>query len=578
MPSLRRTCLFLAAVTVPVMLTAQDYMRSTAEPGQRGGHLAIALAAEPKTLNPITAIDQNSRAVIWRTTADLIHINRSTLKPEPALAKSWIVSRDGKQFTLKLRQGLHFSDGVPFDANDVMFTWKVYLDEKVGAPQRDLLMISGKPVAVEKLDNFTVRFTFPAPYAVGDRFFDSIAILPQHLLEKDYAAGTLQQAWTLNTPPEKMTGLGPFRIKKIVPGSSVILERNPYYWKIDSKGQQLPYLDELIFLAVPTQDAQVIRFQAGDTQVLNTLSGENFAALSKDQQSRGYKLIDVGPSLEYNILFFNLNNDTQGKLPEINRKQKWFNDVRFRRAVSLAVDRAGIVRLVYRGRGALLATHVTPGNIFWINNAIAVPQHSIDQARQYLKDAGFTWKADGGLQDANVQSVEFSIVVSSSSPPRVEMATLIQDDLKQLGMKVNVVPMNSGSVIDRVLNSHDFEAALMGFGGADADPNPEVSVLASNGGTHVWHSGENSPSTPWQAEIDQLMERQKATLSYPARKKLYDRVQEIIAQQLPFIPLVSPHILVAAKDDLGNFRPAILEHYTLWNVEELFWRTPAKNK
>ena len=553
-------------------------MHSTAEPGQRGGHLAIALAAEPKTLNPITAIDQNSRAVIWRTAADLIHINRSTLKPEPALAKSWTASRDGKQFTLKLRQGLRFSDGIPFDANDVMFTCKVYLDEKVGAPQRDLLTISGKPVSVEKLDNFTVRFTFPAPYAVGDRFFDSIAILPRHLLETDYAAGTLQQAWTLNTPPEKVAGLGPFRVKKIVPGSSIILERNPYYWKIDSRRQQLPYLDELTFLAVPTQDAQVIRFQAGDTQVLNTLSGENFAALSKDQQSHGYKLIDVGPGLEYNILFFNLNSDAQGQLPAINRKQQWFNDVRFRRAVSFAVDRGGIVRLVYRGRGAPLATHVTPANNEWINYSVPVPPHDVAQARRYLKDAGFTWKPDGSLQDTGGQSVEFSIVVSSSNPQRVEMATLVQDDLKQLGMKVNVVPMNSGSLIARVLSSHDFEAALMGFGGSDADPNPDIGLLASDGPTHVWHSGENKPSTPWQAEIDQLMQKQLVTLSYPARKKLYDRVQEIIAQQLPFISLASPHILVAAKDDLGNFQPAILEHYTLWNVEELFWRTPAKNK
>lgn len=575
MRKLRRTCLLLIAMTFPVMLAAQDYMRSTAEPGQRGGHLSIALAAEPKTLNPITAIDQNSRAVIWRTAADLIHINRSTLKPEPALAKSWTASRDGKQFTLKLRQGLRFSDGVPFNADDVIFTYKVYLDKKVGAPQRDLLMIFGKPVEVEKLDNFTVRFTFPAPYAAGDRFFDSFAILPRHLLENDYAAGTLQQAWTLNTPPEKMAGLGPFRVKKVVPGASIILERNPYYWKTDSRGQQLPYLDELTFLAVPTQDAQVVRFQAGDTQVLNTLSGENFAALSKDQQSHGYKLTDVGPGLEYNILFFNLNSDTQGKLPEINRKQKWFNDVRFRQAVSFAADREGIVRLVYRGRGTPLATHVTPANKYWINNAVAV-RHSIDQARQYLKEAGFAWKPDGALQDASGQAVEFSIVVSSSNQQRIEMATLIQDDLKQLGMKVNVVPMNSGALIDRILNSHDFEAALMGFGGADADPNPDIGVLASNGPTHVWHSGENKPSTPWQAEIDQLMQKQLMTLSYPERKKLYDRVQEIIARQLPFIALASPHILVAAKDDLGNFRPAILEHYTLWNVEELFWRTPAK--
>src|SRR5947209_15717981 len=141
MRALRTTCLALIAATVPAMLMAQDYMRSATEAGQRGGRLAIALAAEPKTLNPILAIDQVSRSVIWRTAADLIHINRSTLKTEPALAKSWTASPDGRQFTLRLRQGIRFSDGVPFDANDVIFSCKVYLDEKVHAPQRDLLMV-----------------------------------------------------------------------------------------------------------------------------------------------------------------------------------------------------------------------------------------------------------------------------------------------------------------------------------------------------------------------------------------------------------------------------------------------------
>ena len=578
MRALRKSFLAFITVLVPLVAGAQEFMRSTAEPGQRGGRLTIALAAEPKTLNPVSALDQPSRAVFRRMIADLIHINRYTQKTEPALAKSWSASRDGKQFTLQLRRGIRFSDGVGFDADDVVFSFKVYLDEKVHSPQRDLLLISGKPMMVEKLDAYTVRFIFPAPYAAAERVFDSVAIMPRHLLEKDYQAGAILQAWNLNTPPEKIAGLGPFRLKKFIPGDRIILERNPYYWKTDSKEQQLPYLDELTFLAVPTQDAQVIRFQAGDTQVINTLSAENFAALSRDQETRGYKLFDIGPGLEFNFMFFNLNDDIQGKLPEVTRKQKWFNDVRFRQAVSAALDRDAIVRLIYHGRGVPLATLVTPGDKLWIDHSIPAVQRSVAEAKQYLKQAGFSWKSDGKLADSSGQPVEFTILVSSSNPQRVEMATLVQDDLKQLGMKVNVVSMEFRAAFDRILTSHDFEAALMGIGGGDTDPNSEMSLLTSNGQTHVWHMGETKPATPWEAEIDQLMQKQLVTMDYAKRKKQYDRVQQIIVQQLPLVPLASPNILVGAKNNLGNFRPAILDHYTLWNVEELFWRGPAEKK
>ncbi|HJZ51654.1 MAG TPA: ABC transporter substrate-binding protein, partial [Candidatus Acidoferrales bacterium] len=152
-------------------------------PGHAGGRLAVALRSEPKTLNPALAEDEPSRDVIRCLTADMIHINRSSLKTEPALAKSWRVSRDGKQYTLQLRRGLRFSDGQPFNADDVIFSFQVYLDEKVDSSQRDLLVIGGKPITVAKLDDYTVRFELAQPYAAAERLFDGVAILPRHLLE-----------------------------------------------------------------------------------------------------------------------------------------------------------------------------------------------------------------------------------------------------------------------------------------------------------------------------------------------------------------------------------------------------------
>ena len=577
---LRRSLLLCAAAFLPLLagtqaIAQEDLLHTTSEPGIRGGRLVIAQRSEPRTFNPVVAVDQNAHGVNARLYADLIHINRATQKTEPALAKSWTVSRDGTQFTLKLRRGLRFSDGQPFDADDVLFSFKVYLDEQVHSPQRDLLLISGKPFKVEKLDAYTVRFIFPLPYAPAERVFDDVAILPRHLLEKHYQAGKIGQDWTLNTPPAQIAGLGAFRLKQVIPGDRIVLERNPYYWKIDAKGQRLPYLDELTFVVVPTQDAQVIRFEAGDSQIISGLSADNYAALEPEQKARHFKLYDAGPGLEYNFLMFNLNDDLEGRLPEIARKQKWFRDIRFRQAISAAIDRAGIVRLVYRNRAAALATHVSPGNKAWFNSGIPIPVRSLPHARELLKAAGFSWTADNTLIDSTGHPVEFSIVVSSSNAQRNQIATLVQADLKAIGIAAHVVPVEGRSASDRVLNTYDYEAAVMGLVSGDADPTPDMNVLISNGQTHLWHMGEKTPATPWEAELDQLMAKQLGTMNYQQRKKIYDRVQEILAQQLPMIYLASPNILVGAQENLGNFHPAIIEQYTFWNADELFWHPPA---
>jgi peptide/nickel transport system substrate-binding protein len=548
----------------------EERMIAGGAPGHAGGRLVIALRSEPKTLNPALALDEPSRDVIRCMTADLIHINRGSLKTEPSLAKSWSVSRDGRHYTLQLRRGVRFSDGEPFNADDVIFSFQVYLDEKVDSSQRDLLLVGGKPIAVVKVDDYAVRFELAQPYAAAERLFDSIAILPRHLLQGGYRAGGLAQAWSLSMAPGEFAGLGPFRLKEYVAGQRVVLERNPYYWKADRAGNQLPYLNEVVFLFVPSEDAQVIRFQSADTDVLSRFSAENFALLQKQQGVKGYHLDDLGAGLEYNFLFFNMNDLSASALPEIAQKQAWFQDLRFRQAVSAAIDREGIVRLVYSGRATPIWDQVTPGNKLWLDETIARPARSPERARQLLQSAGFSWKSDGALLDPHGTPVEFSILTSSSNAQRTKIATIVQDDLSQLGMKVQVVPMEFRAMVDRLLNTHNYEAAVMGLVSGDADPTSEMNVWLSSGATHLWHPRQEKPATPWESEMDRLMQQQLVTLDYAKRKSLYDRVQEIVAEELPIICLVSPNILVGAANRVGNFRPAILVPYALWNIEQLY--------
>jgi peptide/nickel transport system substrate-binding protein len=533
----------------------------TADTPQWGGILKVAQRAELKTFNPVIAIDAPSREVLRRLHADLITINRATQKTMPALAESWTHSPDGTRYVLKLRRGVRFSDGAPLTADDVVFSWSLYLDEKVHSFQRDLLMIGDRPIQATKRDDYTVEFTFPQPYAAAERVFDSIPMLPRHRLEPAWKAGKISEAWAVNTPPAEVVGLGPFRLKQYRPGEAVILERNPYYWQpAPEGGKNLPYLDGIEFRLLADEGVQLARFASGDLDMLNRLSMNAISFL----EGRGASVADLGPGLEYNFLCFNL---TPG-----SPKLAWFGSREFRAALSLAVDREGMEQVVFKGRATPIWGNVSPGNRLWYSDRVPHPKRSVPRAREALKAAGFRWNDRDQLIGPAGALVSFSILVSTSSPERMQMATMLQADFSQLGIETTIAPLEFRSVMDRVTNTRQFDTVLLGLGGGDADPNPEMNVLLSSGGTHLWNPNQKRPATAWEAEIDDLMQRQMVAMRPSERKRMYDRVQEIIAMQVPMIFLVSPNVVVAHRGNVGNFHPAVMDHFTLWNSGELFLR------
>ena len=461
-------------------------MSPRADVGQPGGHLVVVQRTEPRTLNPITAVDSPSRDVIRRTTADLIHINRETQQLEPALAKSWTASPDGRRFTLQLRRGVRFSDGDAFDADDVMFSFQVYLDEKVASPQRDNLIVGGKPIAVTKLDQYSVQVDVAEPYSSAERLFDSVAMLPRHLLEQPYKEGRLVEAWGLRTPAAAMAGLGPFRFAEHVPGDRLVLERNPNYWKEDRAGKPLPYLDRVVFIFVPSEDAQAVRFQAGEADVPTRLSATNFELLLKDQPQPQLRAQGSRRRTELRVPVLQPERSwRRAGRPRPLRRRRWFRQLAFRQAVASAIDRDAIVRLTYRGRATPLWGHVPPGNKIWVNQALPKPARSLDRARQQLRAAGFSWLPDGTLIDDQ----------------RPAGGVHHPDQLRQCGTEPNRHHHPGRSETDRdarrrgdarserVARSRLDDARLRcvraGSGGGDGDPNSEMNVWLSSGATHV---------------------------------------------------------------------------------------------
>jgi peptide/nickel transport system substrate-binding protein len=550
-------------VCVSGLCATEDVLVVPGLSGRPGGRLVYGQRAEPKTLNPVFASDPASREVIQRLMADLIHINRVTLKTEPGLAKSWKVSADGLRYEIELRRGLRFSDGQPFDADDVVFSFQVFLDEQINSPQRSFWLLDGKPITVQKLDTHRVVFVLPRCNAVGERIFDGVPMLPRHLLERPYREGKLKELWSLRSAPAAIAGLGPFRLKEFVPGQRIVLERNPNYWKSDAGGTRLPYLAELAFTFSGVEDLQVMRFQSGESDIISRIASKDYAVLQREGARRGYTLQDAGSGLEHSFLAFNLGETARGRI---------WNRVSFRNAVSAAVDRDAIVRLAFQGYAEPIATPVAAGNRRWVDATIHKPVHSLEKAKAILGADGFQWSKDGSLLDTDGKPAHFSILAGTGNPERVQMATLIQADLKALGIQVDVVPLEFRSLVDRVTKTRDFDASILVVSSADADPNVDMNFWLSSGTQHAWNPGQKTPATAWEAEIDGLMRKQLVTPDYQQRKRLFDRVQEIALQNMPVVPLVTPHTLVGGKSGLGNFKPAMLEPYALWNVEELFWQ------
>ena len=547
---------------------AADIDLKACPPGVSGGRLVLALRAEPRTLNPVAALDAGSREVISLITAPLIDLDQNTFSTVAGLATNWTASPDLRRFTLHLRRGLRFSNGQPFTADDVVFTFHAHQDQNTHSPQRELLIVGGRAISVTKLDPFTVQFDLAEPYPVGERLFTGLGILPQGALEADFRRGVLNAAWGLATPPSGIAGLGPFAVKEYVPGERLVLARNPYYWKTDSRSSRLPYLDEIVVEFAANEDVQALRLLSGEADLVEGLSADTFAALKAEQARRGLQLYDQGPGLEYTCLLLNQNRSTPAGA-SLKQRTAWFRTAAFRQALSAAIDRDAIARIAYHGVATPIWAHVTPGNKRWVNDATPHPPRSVARARELLRGVGFSWNSANLLVDPQGNPVTFSILASASNTQSRRIATLLQADLQEIGITVSIASLEFRALVDHVFNTRDYDAAVMTLGSGDTDPNSEMNVWTVNGDLHLWNLGGRD-SEPWETEIDGLMRKQMVCLSFQGRKRLYDRVQYLVATELPVICMVSPHVLVAASRRVRNLRPSILRPYALWNADELY--------
>ncbi len=557
LPFISRRRTLLAAI-VPALASAAP---------RSGGTLTVALRSGIKTFLPLAAIDDPTRAVLSLCHSGLVRTNGQTQLLEGVVAESWRVRDSGRRIAVRLRPGLRFSDGRPITSADVEFTVRAHLDPRSASPQRDALIFGGRPLEVRLVDPLTVEFHLPDPSALAERLLDELAILPRHALEDRLALGTLASAWGVDSNPAALVSSGPFRISAYRPGQDITLERNPAYWKTGPSGEKLPYLERIRFLFTSGEEAQLARFIAGECDLVANAGAANIALIGKYARERDLELVDLGASLDSVSLLFNLDAARASVSPSLQ-------DPDLRSAISHIVDRQAVAKLVYFGRAVAMTSFVSPGRRFWFNDRMPQPAAEPEQIRSQLRSAGYHWDSAGALRHRSGGPIRFTMAVNSSNPVYGQIAGILAADLRKFGVAVNVAPLEFRSFVDRVLTRRDFDLAVMPLRAGNADPIADMNVLLSNGRMHLWNPAQPQPATPWEAEIDRLMRLQAAATDPAARKRAFDRVQEIVAQQSPIIPLVSPHTLLAVRRGLGNFKPSVLPNAALWNAEEIYWASP----
>ncbi|PYX78887.1 MAG: hypothetical protein DMG70_29995 [Acidobacteria bacterium] len=510
---------------------------------QSGTELRFCLWSEPKTFNPLLVQDDSSETVRYLTGGVLVRLNRQTQQLEPELATAWKTSRDGRTITFALRQNVKFSDGTAFSAEDVAHTIQQMMDPNLHSPTGDSFRSGEGKVETKVLWADKIAIFFPAPIAGLDKLFDQVAIM------------------SAKSPKKERAVLGPYYVAEYKAGSHLNLERNPNYWKHDSSGHQLPYIDSVRLDIQQNRDIEILRLLRGEIHLVNSLNAEYFDKVIAEKPALVH---DAGPSMDSEQIWF--NQVASAPLPAY--KKAWFGSTNFRRAISESINREDLSRVVFRGHARPATGPVSPGNQFWFNTRLQ--PHPFDQkaAMKRLEQDGFRVQ-NGALRDKDGNAVEFSVVTNAGNRYRERMATMIQQDLAGIGIKLHVVTLDFPSLIERIARTFNYEACLLGAVNIGLDPSEQMNIWLSSAENHQWNPGQKAPETAWEAEIDRLMRAQASELNEKKRKEYFDRVQEIAWEQEPFIYLVNRNALSAISTSVQNAHPVVLRPQVFWNIDRL---------
>ncbi len=560
-----------------------DYLQSQAGIGIYGGSLVASTIGEgPKTFNPFNTKDNISAMMSEIMYDGLLTTHPVTGQPIPKLAKSFSVN--GNDYVIHLRHGIKWSDGKPITADDVVFTWQNIIFDGFGnTSTRDSIIIDGKLPTVKKIDDYTVEFKTPQPFAPFIRML-STSIAPKHIFEPAVKKGKeyFETFLSTNIDPKILVTSGAFKLKEYVPAQRVVFERNPNYYMINKNNQKLPYLDKLVYLIVGDINNEVLKFEGGELDTIG-LQGANVARFKELEKHSNFKVYNLGPDTGTMFVSFNLNNrkDKNGKYYVDLKKQRWFQDKNFRQAVDYAIDRKNMVLNIANGLAAPLYTAESLNSIY-LNKNLKPYDRNIEKSKDLLKKSGYWWDKKGHLMDKFGNHVEFNLFTNAGNTEREAIGVMVKQDLEDLGMKINFKPIEFNSLVNKLVNTSDWDIVIMGLTGSPLEPNGGKNVWMSNGTLHMFNQRPagytKDDRYPWEKELDYLYTQGALATTFEARKKFYDEYQKIVYEEKPFVYIYSPLRITAIRTKFKNVFPTSLGGVT-YNIEEIYEaKEPSKGE
>ena len=555
--------LIAAAVLIALAaVAAWTWYRGKSAQSSEAAPIVATLRTEPENFNRLVNASSAVDVITTIIHAPLVKVDRATGKVMPWLATRWD-ALSTTSYRLHLARDTRFSDGTPFTADDVVFTFRAVYDAKVNSAMATGLRVDGKPLTVTAEDAHTVRVDFPSEYGPGLAILDVLPMLPKHRLEPALNEGRLAQAWAASSPPDTVTGLGPFAVHEVRAGESITFTRNPHYFRRD----QLPegISDRLVIRIVPNQSAEMVQLESGAADLVTSgLRAEDIAAFRSLEQQGRARLHDVGVALDPNALWFNLKANAP---PSIERP--WLQRVELRQAISRGVSRQRIIDTVFLGAAEPVLTPVTPGHGAWHARDVVPPAHDAAEAGRLLSSLGLEDRDNDGVrEDADGKPARIALLTQRGNTIRERTAAIIQEDLRRIGLAVDVVPLEVGALIARI-GSGDYDAVLFGLQASSADPAVNLDYWLPSGAFHLWNPAQPAPATEWEARIASLMDRVVRAPGNDDRLRAFHDVQRIFATELPAIYFAAPRVIVATSARLTGAKPVVLLPHILWNPEAL---------
>ena len=374
----------------------------------------------------------------------------------------------------------------------------------------------------------------------------------------------------MTTAPAAMAGMGPFVLAEYAPGERMTFARNPHYWRKDATGAPLPYLDRLVIEFVKTQDAEMLRMQAGSIDLMTQadVPPENIASLRRLRDQGSIQLVEPGVGVDPGTLWFNL---TPAGIARNQKTRPYLSRTEFRQAIAFAADREAMANTLFLGAAVPVFGPVTPGNRTWYSDAAPTYPHDLARAAALLKSIGLIDRNGDGMFRGRRGTARAVLDLTQGGNLRARTAAVIQAQLKKAGIAVDVVELDVPSMFARYRGG-DYDSIYFGLQASALDPAMNLDFWLSSGSNHVWDPEQKTPATAWEAQIDALMQRMAAPAPFAERHRAFAEAQQIFGTQVPAIYFVTPKVTIAMSRRVGGAEPVILDPKILWNPDVLFVR------